>query len=139
MNTSTEKSEHPLVLFDGICNLCNGSVQAVIKRDSKKIFRFASLQSEHGQKQLNDLAFDPIQLDSVVLVHKGMVHIKSDAVLQIFSLMGAWGKSILLLRIVPRFLRDIVYDWVAKHRYGWFGKQDSCMIPSPELEDRFLG
>jgi predicted DCC family thiol-disulfide oxidoreductase YuxK len=128
-----------VVLFDGVCNLCNGSVQFIVRHDPEGRFRFASLQSEAGQALLRRHGMDPAELSSVVLVEGGRAHTRSDAALRIAGgLPGAW-KAAGALRAVPRPLRDLVYGWVARNRYRWFGKQDACMIPTPELRARFLG
>ncbi len=128
----------PIILFDGICNLCNQSIQAVIKRDSKKMFIFASLQSEAGAKLLSQYGAMDSNIDSVVLVHAGEIYIKSDAVLEIIRILGGPYTLILGFQIIPRFIRDFIYDWIARNRYGWFGKREACMIPTPDLRDRFL-
>lgn len=128
-----------VVLFDGVCNLCNGSVQFIVRHDPAGRFRFASLQSEAGQALLLRHGMDPADLFSVVLVEGGRAYSRSDAALRIAGgLPGAW-KAAGALRAVPRPLRDLVYGWVARNRYRWFGKQDACMIPTPELRARFLG
>lgn len=129
---------NPIVLFDGVCNLCNGSIQFLIKRDPQARFRFASLQSETGQKLQADLGMDPQALDSVVLVEGDRWYKESDAALRIArSLPGAW-KLLAAFRIVPRPLRDAVYRWIARNRYRWFGKAETCWLPTPELRGRFL-
>jgi predicted DCC family thiol-disulfide oxidoreductase YuxK len=128
-----------VVLFDGVCNLCNGSVQFIIRHDPAGRFRFASLQSEAGQALLRRHGLDPEDLFSVILVEDGRAHSRSDAALRIAAgLSGGW-RAAGALRVVPRPLRDLVYGWVARNRYRWFGRQDACMIPTPELRGRFLG
>lgn len=128
-----------VVLFDGVCNLCNGSVQFIIRRDPAGRFRFASLQSEAGQALLRRHGLDPEDLFSVILVEDGRVHSRSDAALRIAGgLSGGW-RAAGALRVVPRPLRDLVYGLVARNRYRWFGRRDACMIPTPELRARFLG
>ena len=138
MTNKTIILEHPTLLFDGYCNLCSRSVMAVIKRDPQGLFRFTSLQSELGQALLaqNDLKQEDI--DSVVLIQNESCSIKSDAVLDVFYLLGGLYGLLAILRILPRSLRDWIYDWIAGNRYAWFGKKDVCMIPTRELEDRFL-
>ena len=131
--------EQPILFFDGVCNLCNGAVQFVIRHDKKKQFLFAALQSESGAAVIEKLKQQyGIVPDSVVLQYKGKLYSKSDAILRTALLLGGrqqlWGG----LLIVPRFLRNAVYDLVARYRYQWFGKKDSCMIPTPELQARFL-
>ncbi len=127
-----------IILFDGLCNLCNGSVQFIINRDAKKQFRFASLQSSFGNHQLHKFGLATNQLYSIILIKEGRYLQKSNAALEIArNLDGLWP-AIYLFKIVPRFLRDWAYDCIAKNRYSWFGKKDSCMIPTPELKSRFL-
>jgi predicted DCC family thiol-disulfide oxidoreductase YuxK len=127
-----------LILFDGVCNLCNGAVQFIIKRDSKAKFRFASLQSEFGKSQLVKFNLDPDSLHTIVLIEEDQVFERSDAVLRIAKrLDGAW-KFFSVLKIIPKFLRDACYTLISSSRYRIFGKQDSCMIPSPELKYRFI-
>ena len=138
MNFQAKSNEHPLVLFDGVCNLCNRSVQAIIRRDPSKVFFFVSLQSDTGQRLQRDNCLDKQNIDSVVLIHNQRAFVKSDAALQIFKLLGGSVRFLYVLRIFPRSFRDFVYDWVAKNRYLWFGKQNSCMIPDPEIKDQFL-
>jgi predicted DCC family thiol-disulfide oxidoreductase YuxK len=129
----------PVILFDGVCNLCNGSIQFVIKRDSKARFRFASLQSDMARDLVKPFGKDPAQLDSILLVHNGKLYQKSRAALEIVRRMrGAWPLLYGLV-IIPPFIRDVVYNWVARNRYRWFGKQESCMVPTPDLKERFLG
>jgi predicted DCC family thiol-disulfide oxidoreductase YuxK len=125
------------VLFDGVCNVCNNWVKFIIKRDPKGIFRFASLQSDEGQAVLR-VHNQKVSLDSIVLVQNEKVYTESTAILQIFrKLTGMW-KVLSVLQIVPKFIRDSFYHWFAKNRYRWFGQQESCMIPTPEIRQRFL-
>ena len=129
---------NPIVLFDGVCNLCNGSVQFLIKRDREAYFRFASLQSETGQKLQAELGMDPQALDSVILVEGGRWYKESDAALRIArNLPGAW-KLLTAFRVIPRPLRDAAYRLIARNRYRWFGKSETCWLPTPELRGRFL-
>jgi predicted DCC family thiol-disulfide oxidoreductase YuxK len=125
------------VLFDGVCNVCNYWVQFIIKRDPNAHFRFASLQSTEAQ-QLLEKHNQTATLDSIVLLQNGKVYTESTAILQITKkLTGLW-KVMSAFRIVPKFLRDGVYRWFAKNRYRWFGQQESCMIPTPDVRQRFL-
>ncbi len=133
-----ESNSHPVVLFDGVCNLCNSSVQFIIKRDKKQVFRFASLQSAFGKKMLEQFQLTDKNIDSVILVDKNLVYIKSSAALQILKKLGGIYSVAYVFIIVPKFLRDGVYDFVARNRYGWFGKRESCMIPLPELKKLFF-
>ena len=128
-----------IILFDGVCNLCNGSVQFVIQRDSKKVFRYAALQSDFAKKLLESLNQPAPDIESVILVDGNSVYYRSDAALRIAKrLSGAWPMLSIFL-IVPRFIRDAVYNFIGRNRYKWFGKQESCMIPTPELKELFLG
>jgi len=129
---------YDLVLFDGVCNFCNSSINFVIDHDSQKRFKFASLQSEVGQQYLAQFSRNKKDFDSVLLVKNGRVFEKSDAALHIARhLDGAW-KWLYFLRWVPRVVRDRIYDLVAKNRYRIFGKSDACRLPNPELRERFL-
>jgi predicted DCC family thiol-disulfide oxidoreductase YuxK len=130
--------DHPVLLFDGVCNLCNSSVQFIINHDPQGRFRFAALQSEFGQKQLTLYNFHKEQLLSVILVINGKAYDRSRAVLEIARrLSGLWPLMYAFI-IVPPFIRNFVYDWISGNRYRWFGKKDECMIPTPELTARFI-
>jgi predicted DCC family thiol-disulfide oxidoreductase YuxK len=127
-----------LILFDGVCNLCNGFVGFIVDRDPAGFFHFASLQSDYGRAALENHSLPSGALDSVVLVQGGRVHVRSDAVLRIARHLGGGWPLLAAFRIVPRPIRDFVYDWVAANRYQWFGRQEACMLPTPELLGRFL-
>jgi len=127
-----------IILFDGVCNLCNAGIQSVIKKDKKKKFRFASLQGEKGQALLREFNLAGPHLDSFVLIEGDKAYTRSTAALRIAKLTGGFWKILYGLIIVPRFIRDAVYNMIARNRYKWFGKKDECMIPTPELRDRFL-
>lgn len=129
---------HGIVLFDGVCNFCDASVRFVLDRDPGGYFRFASLQSEVGRRLLAEHGLPVDELASVVLIEEGRAHTRSDAALRIARrLRGAW-RLLGVFRVVPRSLRDAVYDRVAANRYRWFGKRELCEIPSPEVRARFL-
>ena len=132
-------NDAPLILFDGDCNLCNGAVQFVIKRDRRARFRFASLQSEAGRQALAaaGTARDE-QPDSILLVSDGRVLAKSAAALAIARRLRLPWPLLSVFWVVPYPLRDIVYDCIARNRYRWFGKRDECWVPTPELRQRFL-
>jgi predicted DCC family thiol-disulfide oxidoreductase YuxK len=133
------KTESPVLLFDGVCNLCNGTVQWIIERDPQGKIKFASLQSDVGRALLQQHGLPVDQLNSVVLIDKGKLYMRSDASLQLLYLLGGWWAVLSLkLWVVPRFVRNAVYDYVARNRYRWFGKKDQCMMPSPALKARFL-
>ncbi len=126
-----------IVLFDGVCNLCNHSVQFIIKRDVSRKFKFASLQGETGNRIITKYGLAP-DLNSFVLIENDKVYMKSTAALRVCrELKGAW-KLFAILMIIPTNSRDYIYDIIAKNRYTWFGKKNSCMLPSPELKKRFL-
>lgn len=128
----------PIILFDGVCNLCHCSVQFILPRDKKGIFRFASLQSPAGQALLIKYRLPAGQTDSFVLVDKGSVYTRSSAALRVVKkLRGLWP-LFSVFWIVPRPFRDRVYDYVARHRYQWFGKEEACWLPSPQWKKRFL-
>jgi predicted DCC family thiol-disulfide oxidoreductase YuxK len=129
---------HPVLLFDGVCNLCNRWVQFVIERDPEAQFRFAPLQSTAAQRLLADCGYEGETLDSVVLVEDGTYYTKSDAVIRTAYHLGGVYRLLEPGKIVPTRLRNAVYDFVAARRYGWFGKRDQCMMPEPDLRERFL-
>ena len=131
--------EGPLLLFDGHCNLCNGAVQWVLGRDKAGIFKFASLQSETGQQAQTAYQLDPSQLDSMVLIKDGKAYTKSGAALKTAATLGGFYQLAEVLLIVPAFIRNAVYDFIARNRYHWFGRSEACWMPRPEWEDRFLG
>ncbi len=128
-----------LILFDGVCNLCNTSVLYVIKRDKKDRFMFAPLQSHIGQQLINEYDIDTSKTDSILLYHpeKGMFY-KSTAALKIASHLGLPTNLLSLFLIFPAFIRNWFYDYIAKNRYKWYGKKEACMIPTPELKSKFL-
>ncbi|MDF1546177.1 MAG: thiol-disulfide oxidoreductase DCC family protein [Bacteroidales bacterium] len=128
-----------IVLFDGVCNLCNGGVQFIIKRDKKNIFKFAALQSEFGQAQLVKYKLDTSSFDSFILIKNEAIFQKSTAALKIAKELKSGWQFFYVFIIIPAFIRDWLYDRVAKNRYRMFGKKDSCMIPTPELKAKFLG
>lgn len=130
--------QHPVVLFDGVCNLCEGSVKFLIQRDPEGVFRFAPLQSAVAEELLAGHDIDPTDLDSVVLVEGESVYTKSDAVLRAASHLGGIYRLLPPFGILPRKLRNGVYDFVADRRYGWFGKKEQCMMPTPDIRSRFL-
>ena len=127
-----------IILFDGVCNLCNGFVQFVIKQDTKAKFKFCSLQSETAKKILSDYHLNPDQLNSVVLIANQKIYTKSDAALKIAQLLGGVWLATSVLFIIPKFLRDSFYNLIAKNRYRWFGKSDTCMLPSHDMRSRFM-
>ena len=131
-------TDHPVVLFDGVCNLCNEYVQFLIHRDPDAVFRFAPLQSPIAEDLLADSDIDPNELDSIVLVENGTVYEKSGAVLRVAAHIGGVYRLLVPFRYVPGGIRNAVYDFVATRRYRWFGKRDQCMMPPPDVETQFL-
>lgn len=134
----TRSAKHKIVLFDGVCNLCNGAVNFMIKHDKDDRFRFAALQEEAGKKITSEFDVDTSKVDSIILIDNGKAYVKSTAALYIaLYLNGLWPLLHGAL-IFPPFIRDFVYDIIARYRYKWFGMKDSCMIPTPELRNKFL-
>ena len=131
-------NKNPIVIFDGVCNLCNWAVQFIIKRDSQGVFKFTSAQSEIGQDLLARFNIREVEPKSVFLLKEGKLLEKSTAALEIVALLDGFWKYLVALRLIPRPLRDAVYDFIAKNRYGWFGKRDQCMVPTEALKERFL-
>lgn len=133
-----ETQEHPVILFDGVCNLCQGAVQFVIARDPQRRFRFASLQSSYGQSIAKKAGLSTTDLSSFILYENGLVFTRSTGALKATKgLSGGWPLLYGFI-IVPKFIRDAVYDLIAKNRYRWFGKKESCWVPTPELKSLFL-
>lgn len=128
-----------IVLFDGVCNLCNGAIQFIIKRDKEDKFRFAALQSEIGQKLVSERRIDTSKVDSIILIDPGVAYyIKSEAALEIGTDLKGYRTLSKTLSLIPSSLSNIVYDLIARYRYAWFGKKEACMIPTPELQAKFL-
>lgn len=132
------RSEPVIVLFDGVCNLCNGVIQFLLRRDPGAVFRFAALQSPAAQERIEEIELPGDPLSSIVVLEDGQLYTRSDAVIVIARhLPGAW-RSFTLLRLVPRPLRDWAYRLVARNRYRVWGRREECMVPTPEIMDRFL-
>ncbi|WP_029331468.1 thiol-disulfide oxidoreductase DCC family protein [Gillisia marina] len=128
-----------IILFDGVCNLCNNAINFVIEHDKKDVFRFASLQSDLGRKMVLERGIEPEVLDSIILIEPGVVYYeKSTAALKIAKELSGGYSLMRHFLYLPNFIRDGVYNLVASNRYRWFGKKDSCMIPTPELKAKFL-
>tara|TARA_R100000935_G_C2826161_1_gene162409 strand:- start:440 stop:859 length:420 start_codon:yes stop_codon:yes gene_type:complete len=128
-----------IILFDGVCNLCNNAINFIIEHDKEDVFRFASLQSELGRKMVSERGIDPEVLDSIILIEPGVVYYeKSTAALKIAKDLSGGYSLLRVFLYLPESLRDGVYNFVAANRYKWFGKKDSCMIPTPELKAKFL-
>ena len=128
----------PLILYDGVCNLCNRWVQFVLKHDRRRRFYFAPFQGATAKNILSEKFQEQNVPDTVILIDNNKVYTRSEAALRIFKLLGKGWNLIYGLMIFPRFVRDGVYILVANRRYKWFGKSDSCILPAPEWKDRFL-
>lgn len=129
--------EHPVILFDGVCNLCNASVNFIIDRDREK-YRFASLQSKAAQEMVKDQILNLDDLESILLVENGQVFARSDAALRIASNLTGFWPLLKIFLIFPRSFRDFIYSIIARNRYRWFGKTNSCKMPQPHHTKRFL-
>ena len=127
----------PILLFDGHCNLCNAWIQFILKRDSAGTIRFASLQSLAGRRLLEEHKIDENYIESLVFFEEEKYSVSSSAALRTLSYLDGWQKHLIFLAVVPRSLRDLVYRFIARNRYKWFGRREQCMIPTPELKERF--
>lgn len=128
-----------IILFDGVCNLCESSVQFIIKRDPKDLFRFVAIQSELGQKIIKHIGIDTSKTDSIILYVPGQAYYyKAEAALLIAKDLSGVYSLFGYLGFVPNSIKNVVYDYIAKNRYKWYGKKDACMIPTPELKAKFL-
>ena len=128
----------PILLFDGHCNLCNTWVQFIVKRDSASTIRFASLQSPAGRRLLEEHKIDENYIESLVFFEEERFSVSSNAALRTLSYLDSWQKHLIFLAVVPRSLRDLVYRFIARNRYKWYGRREQCMMPTPELKERFL-
>lgn len=128
----------PILLFDGVCNLCNDTVQFTIERDPTGKFKFASLQSSVGQELLKKFNLPTNDFDSFVLVDGEQCYTKSSAALRVIKGFGGWWTLLYIFILIPKPIRDWVYSLVAKNRYRWFGKANQCWMPTPDLKERFL-
>ncbi len=129
---------HPTIFFDGVCNLCTGSVQFIIKHDPKQYFRFASLQSELGQEVLQQFNLPSAEFGSFILLENGKMYTKSTAALRVTKKLNSLWPVLFSFIIIPPFIRNWVYSFIAKNRYRWFGKKEACWIPNAELNKLFL-
>lgn len=135
MNDSKEKG---IVLFDGVCNFCNSSVNFIIRKDHNDYFRFLTLQSDKGKSIVARHHLDPENLQTVILLENGKIYTRSTAGLRIAKkLKGGW-KLLYGFVVIPAFIRDLFYNIIAKNRYRWWGKKDACMVPTPEVKNKFL-
>ncbi|RDC55415.1 thiol-disulfide oxidoreductase DCC family protein [Pedobacter chinensis] len=133
----TVMSQNPVIFFDGVCNLCNASVQFAIEHDKKNIFKFAALQGNHAKSILPSLGIDLNKIESIVLVENNKLYTRSSAALRIAKHLNGFWPLLYGLIIIPKFIRDWFYDIIAKNRYKWWGKQESCWVPTPELKQKF--
>lgn len=132
-------NDKAILFFDGVCNLCNGFVQFVITRDKKGYFSFAALQSEIGQEYMQKAGMSVEELNTVILYEEGKFYTHSDVALRVVrNLTGLWP-LFGVFWVVPKPIRDFIYNWIARNRYKWFGKKEACMLPRPEWKSRFLG
>lgn len=127
-----------IVIFDGVCNFCNASVNWIIRHDKENRLKFAAHQSEAGQKLLLQHNIAPDELETVVFINEGVAYKKSDAFIRICKLLKGYPKYFTIIRFIPRFIRDFFYNLTAKYRYNIFGKKDQCMIPSAEIREKFI-
>jgi predicted DCC family thiol-disulfide oxidoreductase YuxK len=131
--------EKKIVLFDGVCNFCNASVRFIIKRDKKDLFRFASLESKLGQKLTSERGINTSDIDSIILIDPGNAYyIKSSAALEISKDLSGLYPALSVFLFLPESFRNLIYDYVARNRYQWFGKSETCPMPSPEEQSKFL-
>lgn len=134
----TDTLSFPVILFDGVCNLCSSSVQFVIKHDPKHYFHFASLQSSFGQEVLEKYKLPAADFDSFILLENGKVYTRSTAALKVIKKLNGLWPALYAFVIIPPFIRNAVYNFIARNRYQWFGKQEACWLPTPELKELFI-
>ncbi|GGI25110.1 thiol-disulfide oxidoreductase DCC family protein [Pedobacter mendelii] len=127
----------PVIFFDGVCNLCNASVQFTIEHDKKNVFKFTALQGEYAKTILPKFNVDIEKMNSILLVENEKLYTKSSAALRVAKELSGLLPILYAFIIVPKFIRDWVYDIIAKNRYKWWGRQESCWIPTPELKSKF--
>ena len=127
-----------VIFFDGVCNLCNASVQFAIEHDEKSIFKFTALQSTYAEKVLPAFGVNVKKINSIILVENGSLYTKSSAALKIARRLNGLWPLLYVFIVIPKFVRDAIYDVIAKNRYQWWGKQESCWVPTPELKQRFI-
>jgi predicted DCC family thiol-disulfide oxidoreductase YuxK len=127
-----------VILFDGVCNMCNGFVNFVIKRDKKNLYKFASLQSVYGRGLLAHYGYNTLEYETMFLYDGKNIQTRSDAVMTVVSSLGGLWKLCAIYKIVPRFIRNGMYDFMARRRYRIFGRSETCMVPTPEVKSRFV-
>jgi len=135
---NSNQNQKAIILFDGVCNFCNSSVNFIIKHDTKDHFRFTPLQSEKAKTLLQEFNENETGLDSIVLIENNKLYKRSTASLKITKQLRRPYSLLYLFIIIPSFLRDPIYNFIAKNRYKWFGKKDVCMIPTPAVKDKFI-
>ena len=133
-----QQKNKPLILFDGVCNLCNWSVQFILKRDKNKKFLFAPLQGKKGQEILQKFNLPANYLNSFILAEGGKIYTRSTAALRMLKILGRGWNIFYAFIIIPPFIRNGAYNLIAKYRYKWFGKREQCMVPGPEVRERFI-
>ncbi len=132
------KTKHIIVLFDGVCNLCNSSVRFIINRDRNDQFRFAATQTDAGEQLCKFYGVSPISNDTLIVIEGKKVYTKSTAALRIVRRLSGLWPAFIAFYAIPRFIRDYFYGLTAKNRYKWFGKQSACMVPSSEVKSKFI-
>ena len=132
------QDRHDIVLFDGVCNLCNQTIDFIMRNDPRGHFKFGALQEESTQEMLEAYKVEKDYLDSIVLVRKDRIFYKSRAALEITKKLNGIWPLLYVFILIPNFLRNPLYDWIARNRYKWFGKKETCRLPTPEEKDRFL-
>jgi predicted DCC family thiol-disulfide oxidoreductase YuxK len=132
------EQQNPVILFDGVCNFCGHWVNFALKRDKKSVLQFTTLQGTTAQALLPKYGITPTQISSVILIEGGKAYTQSTAALRICRYLKNGWPLLYAFSIIPRFLRDAVYNLIARNRYRWFGKKDSCMVPGPDIKSRFL-
>jgi predicted DCC family thiol-disulfide oxidoreductase YuxK len=138
LKKTSKMQKEGIVLFDGVCNFCNESVQFIIKRDPKGYFKFAALQSEDGQALLKKYNLPIETIDTIVLIENKKAYTLSTVPLRITRKLYRLWSLLYIFVLVPSFIRDPIYRWIARNRYKWFGKKETCMMPTPEIRNRFL-
>jgi predicted DCC family thiol-disulfide oxidoreductase YuxK len=138
MEIDSLPKDKKIVLFDGVCNYCNDKINFIIKNDKQDVFRFAALQSETGQKIINYLGINP-SIDSIILYEPGYAYfIKSEAVFRIIKHLSSSVRLLLFFNFIPTSIKNIFYDLIAKNRYNWYGKKESCMMPTEDVKRKFI-
>lgn len=130
--------DYSIIIFDGVCNFCNSSVNFIISRDNKNAFKFAPMQSSTGQQMLATHNISSDNIDTFLLIKNGKAFIKSDAALSVAQELRKPWSYLTILRFIPKPIRDYFYSLIARNRYKWFGRREHCMIPTPELQNKFL-